>query len=438
MNAGHGHGHDTMTDYDIAVVGAGLAGACAAALLVRHAGIAAERIVLLAGALPVASAAGAPPDLRVVALSRASERILRAAGAWARLPLQRLCAYQRMRVWHGSADPDGAGALCFDAADLGEANLGYIAESALLQRACIDSFREAGGVLRTGQVHSLATDTTCVRLQFADRDGNGNGSGNADAGPGAGAGALSARLVVGADGAHSLVRAQACIAARMHDYHQLALIATVRTARSHQHTAWQRFLRTGPLAFLPLFDGSSSIVWSLDTAHVAPLPDCPAAQFSERLEAAIGGVLGAITLASERRCLALRSVAADSYVAPRRALIGDAAHVIHPLAGQGANLGLLDAAALCEAIGGAVAQGEDPGALRALRGYEQQRRTHNLVMDAAMSGLQRGFTAASPPAAWLAMRALGLVNRSAMLKRAFARQALGSLGGFGQLPRLAR
>ncbi|HEX4023140.1 MAG TPA: FAD-dependent monooxygenase [Steroidobacteraceae bacterium] len=422
-------------DYDIAVVGAGLAGACAAALLARHTGIAAERIVLLAGALPPALAADAPPDLRVVALSRASERILQSAAAWARVPARRLCAYERMRVWQESSAPDGAGALCFDAADVGEPNLGYIAESALLQRACLESFREAGGVLRTGQVHSLATDTACVHLGLAGR----GGAAAADAGEADGGGAvLSARLVIGADGAHSLVRSQAHIPARTRDYHQLALIATVRTQRPHEHTAWQRFLRTGPLALLPLFDGSSSIVWSLDTAHAGPLCDCPAAQFEQQLEAAIGGALGAVTLASERRCFPLHSVAAESYVAPRCALVGDAAHVIHPLAGQGANLGLLDAAALCEVLGAAIAQGEDPGALRALRGYEQQRRTHNLVMDAAMSAFQRGFAATSLPLAWLAGRGLGLVNRSTTLKRAFARQALGSLGALGPLPRLAR
>ena len=147
------------------------------------------------------------------------------------------------------------------------------------------------------------------------------------------------------------------------------------------------------------------------------------------------GVLGAITLSSVRLSFALRSMAAESYVAPRCALIGDAAHVIHPLAGQGANLGLLDAAALCEAVAGASAQREDPGALRVLRGYEQQRRTHNLFMDAAMSALHGGFGVESAPATWLLNRGLGAVNRSGALKRAFARQALGTAG---ELPRLAR
>jgi 2-octaprenylphenol hydroxylase len=412
-------------DYDIAVIGAGLAGACAAALLARHGGFAAERIVLLADALPPPGVAGAPPDLRVVALSRASERVLTAAAAWTHVPAARLCAYERMHVWHESCAPDGAGALHFDAADVGEPNLGYIAESTLLQRACVDSFRAAGGVIRTGQVRALAFDSAQVQVQLAQRDTGG-------------AEMLSARLVIGADGAQSLVRSQAGIPVRRHDYHQLALVATVHTARPHEHTARQRFLHTGPLALLPLFDGSSSIVWSIDTAPAALLSDCPVAQFNERVTAASDGVLGAMTVSSERRSFGLHSLTAKAYAVARCALIGDAAHVIHPLAGQGANLGLLDAAALCEALAEAAAQGEDPGALRILRGYEQQRRTHNLVMDAAMSGFQRGFATASPPGAWLANRGLGLMNRSAALKRLFARQALGKLGGLGALPRLAR
>jgi 2-octaprenylphenol hydroxylase len=403
--------------YDIAIVGGGLAGACAAALLVRHAGIEPQRIALLAGELPVAGGPDAPPELRVVAISRASERVLRACDAWPRLDQARLCAYERMRVWHLSTAAASEAGLCFDAADIGEPNLGFIAENGALLRACIDSFRAAGGTLITAQLSSARIDAEGAQLQCSDGRG------------------LSSRLVVGADGARSRVRECAGLPVRVHDYRQLAIVATVRTARAHENTAWQRFLPTGPLAFLPLFDGSCSIVWSVDEAVAAQLTDCGDAEFGERLQVAIGGILGAITLTSERASFPLRSMAAQSYIAPRCALIGDAAHVIHPLAGQGANLGLLDAAALCEAVAGATAQREDPGALRVLRGYEQQRRTHNLVMDAAMSLLQTGFGAARGPAAWLLDRGLSAVNRSATLKRAFARQALGTAG---ELPRLAR
>jgi 2-octaprenylphenol hydroxylase len=419
MTAGHQR-------FEIVVVGGGLTGACAAALLVRHGGIEPRRIALLSGEPLLAGGAGsvggvggtaAPPELRVVAISRASEHVLHASGAWQRLDRSRLCAYERMRVWHESSLAAGEGALCFDAADIGEPNLGYIAENGALLRACVDSFVAAGGTLIAGRLSHLHIGDDAALLTCSD------------------GARLAARLVVGADGGQSLVRECAGLSVSTRDYRQQAIVAKVRTGRAHQNTAWQRFLHTGPLAFLPLFDGSSSIVWSLDEALVPQLRDCGVDEFNQRLEAAADGVLGATTLVSERLSFALRSMAAESYVAPRCALIGDAAHVIHPLAGQGANLGLLDAAGLCDAVAGAGAQREDPGALRLLRGYEQQRRTHNVLMDAAMSAFNRGFGSAPGPAAWLINRGLGVVNRSGLLKRAFARQALGTAG---ELPRLAR
>jgi 2-octaprenylphenol hydroxylase len=346
-------------DFDVVVVGGGLAGACAAALLVRHAGLAPERVALLSEESPPARAGQDPPDLRVVAISRASERVLRAAGAWPLLDVQRLCAYERMRVWHETTAPSGSAALSFDAADIGEPDLGHIVENSMLIAACHRSLVEAGGQHIEARFGQMRIDSAHVNLHSTGGD------------------ELNARLVVGADGAQSSVRASAGLSARTHDYRQLAIVATVRTARSHEHTAWQRFLRTGPLALLPLFDGHSSIVWSVDQAPARELLDLSEAQFDARLTAASDAVLGDASLVSERVSFPLRSLAAQSYFAPRCVLIGDAAHVIHPLAGQGANLGLLDAAALCEALADAVAEGEDVGALRVLRRYEQQRRTHN-------------------------------------------------------------
>lgn len=407
------------TDFDVAVVGGALTGACAAALLAWRSGLPAARIALLdAQPLPPTGAESAPPELRVVALSRASERILAAAEAWSRLPVARLCAYERMCVWHESARVDGAYALCFDAADVGEPNLGYIAENTWLQRACLASFHAAGGTLLQASLEAMTVQDHCVRLLLP------------------GAQVLTARLVVGADGAGSLVRSQLQLPVRTRDYRQQALVATVRTERPHAATAWQRFLGTGPLALLPLFDGSCSIIWSLPQERAALLLDCPVPDFEAQVQAAAGGVLGAMTLVSERRTFPLHALTAGAYVTARGALIGDAAHVIHPLAGQGANLGLLDAAALCETVGETHAAREDPGALRALRRYEQRRRTHNLAMGAAMELFQRGFTVSSAsPGAWLVNGGLALVNRSEALKRFFARHAMG-IGD--ELPPLVR
>jgi 2-polyprenylphenol 6-hydroxylase len=405
--------------FEVVVVGGGLVGACAAALLARHTGLPGARIALITSELPPRLAGRAPPELRIVAVSRASERVLEAAGAWQRLDPQRLCRYERMRVWTETASIDSADALSFDAADLGEPDLGSIIENGALQHACIDSARDAGAAIIVGSVAGLELQQDGARLQLL-----------APSQPPV----IGARLVVGADGARSKVREAAQLPVRVRDYHQLALVANVRTAHSHEHTAWQRFLRTGPLALLPLFDGSCSIVWSVDEPSGRPLLECAVEEFNRRLEMASDAVLGTMRLVSERVSFPLHSVAALSYIAPRCALIGDAAHVIHPLAGQGANLGLLDAAALCEAVGYAVTEHEDPGALRALRRYEQRRRTHNLAMDAAMSAFQQGL-ALPGPAAWLAQRALGVASRSSALKGFFARRALGLSG---ELPPLAR
>lgn len=412
------------TDFDIVVIGAGPVGAGTAALLACHSGVDPARIALLApelaaitpAATPLAIDARTPPELRVAALSRASEQILRHAGAWDHLPAARLCAYERMRVWHASVPADGAAALCFDAAELAEPNLGYIVENRALANAALSSFRERGGVLLASNVSALNSSAECVTLHAAG-------------------GTHTARLVIGADGARSQVREWLGIEISAHDYQQSAIVATVATARPHQHTAWQRFLASGPLALLPLFDGSCSIVWSADKALADELMQLDSVEFAARLTAASDGVLGGIRLVSERLAVPLQRRVARRLIGPRSALLGDAAHVVHPLAGQGFNLGLLDAAALAEALALAVQEREDPGAARVLRRYEQARLTHNALMSASMSAFNELFSRGPGPGGWLAARLLGLAGASATTRRWFARRALGLSG---ELPSLAR
>jgi len=248
-------------------------------------------------------------------------------------------------------------------------------------------------------------------------------------------GALTARLVIGADGAQSLLRAAAGLTVEVRAYGQTAIVANVATGRPHQSTAWQRFMRDGTLAFLPLADGTSSIVWSADDARALSLVGLSDAAFAAELERASDGALGSTRLLSERLSFPLMRLAAQRYVAQRIALIGDAAHVVHPLAGQGVNLGLLDAAALAQQVKSAVAAREDPGALRALRAYERWRKSEVAAMAISIDTFDRLLAHGAGPVARLAQRGLSWVNASQELRRFFIRRALGLSG---ELPEAAR
>jgi 2-polyprenylphenol 6-hydroxylase len=398
-------------------VGGGPVGACAGALLARSlAGTSGLSVALLEPRWPQAAPAEARPDPRVVALSRASERLLRRAGAWTRMPAERLAAYERMRIWHESVAPSSSSVLVFDAADVAEPNLGYIAETRALQTALLAAFAEAGGHIESARFNALAIGQEEVQVSTSG-------------------GVLTARLVVGADGARSALRSAAGLTVDTRAYGQTAIVANVVTERPHQSTAWQRFMRDGTLAFLPLANGNSSIVWSADDSRAAGLLALSDAAFATELDRASDLALGETRLLSERLSFPLMRLAAQRYVAQRVALIGDAAHVVHPLAGQGANLGLLDAAALAQQVKAAVAAREDPGAMRVLRAYERWRKSETAAMAVSIDAFDRLLAHGAGPLARLAQRGLSWVNASQELRRFFIYRALGMSG---ELPEAAR
>jgi 2-octaprenylphenol hydroxylase len=239
------------------------------------------------------------------------------------------------------------------------------------------------------------------------------------------AGELSAQLIIGADGARSAVRTAFGIATRIGSYEQTAIVARLTPERSHQNTAWQRFVSGGTLALLPLGDGSVSIVWSVPEAQARALLAATSADFEAQLLEHSDAVLGTLRLAGPRLAFALQRLTADRYIGPRCALVGDAAHVVHPLAGQGVNLGLLDAAALAQLCVQARASGEHLGAQRTLRAYERWRKGENQLMEIAIDAFNRVLAQGVGPVSDLARRALGLANRSVTLKRFFIGHALG-------------
>ncbi|MCU0977133.1 MAG: UbiH/UbiF/VisC/COQ6 family ubiquinone biosynthesis hydroxylase [Steroidobacteraceae bacterium] len=397
-------------DFDIAIAGGGMVGAALAALLTSRPETSRLRIALLEPRPAAPPAAGDPLDLRVSALSRASQRLFERTGAWPAVVARGASPYRRMVVWDAADSPDGPGAIRFDAAELAEPDLGHIVENRSAQAALLKCARERGVKLLQSGVASVVTggDAALVTTPEDRR--------------------LSCALVIGADGHDSAVRRLAGIGTRGWAYAQNGIVAHLATERPHQETAWQRFLPGGPLALLPLADGRVSLVWTVPAADAQALAALDDEAFGLRVTEASGGVLGALKPTTPRTAFPLRLMHALEYTRPRLALIGDAAHAVHPLAGQGVNLGFMDAAALAQVLGEALAAGRDIGEHAVLRRYERWRKAENMPAMALMDGLQKLFGSDLPLLAWARRTGLGLVDRAEPVKRSLIRRAMGVAG----------
>ncbi len=407
------------TDFDLLIIGGGMVGACLAAAAANDRELGRLRIALL-DANPPGQAPDAQIDLRVSAVSRGSQHVLESFGAWPLIPDAYRAPYSDMIVWDAGGKPFGSGAIRFSASETSEPNLGHIVENRRVQWAIYSA------PMFTSRVTLLRA--TLLGLAFeADHAVATLGDGRQ----------VTAALIVGADGAKSASRQLVGIETVGWPYEQHAFVTHVRTETPHRHTAWQRFQPNGPLAFLPLADGRSSIVWSTKPEHAQALVTQDIDAVGREVAAALDHVLGAVTIDGPRGSFPLALTHAKQYCRERFVLVGDAAHAVHPLAGQGVNLGFLDCAALVQTLSAELAasgRAEALAELRVLRRYERWRKSENAIALGLIDGLNRLFSNSNEALGWVRRTGLGLVNESAMAKRALIGRAMGVAG---EVPRLA-
>lgn len=401
--------------YDIAIVGGGMVG-LATAIGLAQANL--NIVVIDAGHTEAVSG---EPRLRVSAINKASQRLLEHLGAWSYLDIARVTPYQKMTVW----DKDSFGKIAFDASRIGETSLGAIIENEAISYALAKRASEFDNITHI-------ENQRLERIAFGERDtwltlANG-GDANIES--------VSAALVIAADGANSWVREQCKIPLTFWDYGHHAIVATIRSELPHLATARQVFLQDGPLAFLPLYeDNLCSIVWSVPPERANELLAMDKVQFERNLTAAFDGRLGICQLESERQSFPLRMRYARHFARHRLVLAGDAAHTIHPLAGQGVNLGFLDAASIIEVIDELQQAGKDIGDYAGLRSLERWRKADAMEMIAAMEGFKRLFEGTNPVKKVIRDFGLNLVDNASGLKTVFMQQAMGNKS---TLPKLCR
>lgn len=435
--------------FDVIVAGGGMTGGLLAAALGVDSSL---EICVLESREPAPFEPGSTPEyaIRVSALSIATERMFRRVGAWQGVLERRACPYRSMRVWSdddtrrragkgrgkGSGEDSGedsgrsrrkdsgtdsgkGSGTVFDAADIDAEALGHIVENRVVQLALLERLAELPNVT----VKCPARLESCQVRQGATRVTLDDGE------------VLHTRLLVGADGASSAVRELAGFTHVKEPYEQHALVATVATRLPQQSITWQHFVPSGPQAFLPLCGAHASMVWYHEPDEIARLKALDDDAFAREMEATFPTELGGIERVIERASFPIARAHADQYVAEGIALIGDAAHTVHPLAGQGVNLGMLDAACLAEVIVAAERAGRDIGTLRTLRKYERWRRGENALMIAILDGFHRAFGPQPAPLRRLRSLVLDAADKGGPIKMLVMKRAMGLVG---DLPMLAR
>lgn len=391
-----------MQSVDVAIVGGGMVGLAVACGL-QGSGL---RVAVLEQREPQPLAADADPALRVSAINAASEKLLTRLGVWSDIVARRASCYHGMEVW----DKDSFGRIEFDDQSMGYSHLGHIVENAVIHYALWQKAQQSSDIalMAPAELQQVAWGENEVFLTLKD------------------GAMLTARLVIGADGANSWLRNKADIPLTFWDYRHHALVATIRIEEAHGAVARQVFHGEGILAFLPLSDPHlCSIVWSLSPAEAERMQQASAETFNQALNIAFDNRLGLCSVESERQVYPLTGRYARQFASHRLALVGDAAHTIHPLAGQGVNLGFMDAAELVDELKRLHRQGKDIGQYLYLRRYERSRKHSAAMMLAGMQGFRELFAGSHPAKKLLRDMGLKLADSLPGVKPQLLRQAMG-------------